>query len=83
MAKYEPFRRIELEQPVDPHSAFWLFHEKVDEHGDPLDLLIRAEEGDEIAQEVVKCLSLDRRSESRRPQMPSAIILRSAKRSAG
>lgn len=34
---------------IDPSSPFWSLHEPIDPNGDPLDLMIRAEEGDEVA----------------------------------
>jgi hypothetical protein len=42
-------RHIEIEIAVDPHSAFWSINIETDPNGDPLELLIRAEEEDEIA----------------------------------
>lgn len=41
--------RVEIEVPVDPHSPFWSYHDVSDPNGDPLDLLIRAEELEEVA----------------------------------
>lgn len=38
---------------IDPFSAFWRYHESIDPNGDPLDLLCRAEDGDEIALSIL------------------------------
>jgi len=54
MAKlYPKFSQEYLEIPVDPHSPFWLYHAETDPLGNPLDLMVRAEEGDEIAMAVM------------------------------
>lgn len=50
---YPLFERIYEEIPVDPHSGFWFYHEKEDPNGDPLDLLLRADDGDEVALDMV------------------------------
>lgn len=46
---YPIFTRLYDEITVDPHSGFWFYHQDADPDGDPLDLLIRCEEGDEEA----------------------------------
>lgn len=38
-----------IEVPIDPSSPFWRLNESIDVHGDPLELLIAREEGDEVA----------------------------------
>lgn len=37
-----------IEIPVDPHSKFWEYHERVDAFGDPLDLVLMCEEIDQV-----------------------------------
>jgi hypothetical protein len=49
---YPEFTRIVQEISVDPHSGFWYYHQEVD-FADPLSILIRCEEGDEEALELV------------------------------
>jgi hypothetical protein len=51
------FVRLQAEVPVDPESVFWIYHTPIDDNGDPLDLLCRCEEGDEVALEIVSCLN--------------------------
>jgi hypothetical protein len=66
------FRIDPLLMFMDPHSPFMIVNELLDEFSDPIDILMAAEEGDENAQEMVQCLHLDRRSESRfLPVIPS------------
>lgn len=50
---YPLFTRAWQEIPVDPHSGFWYFHQGVDED-DPLTLMIKCEEGDEEALELMR-----------------------------
>jgi len=50
---YPLFTRIEKEVSVDPHSAFWIYHQEVD-YDDPLALMIRCEDGDEEAMELMR-----------------------------
>ena len=50
---YPLFTRVEVEIPVDPHSGFWYYHQEIDED-DPLTLLIKCEEGDEEALELMR-----------------------------
>jgi len=54
---YPMFNRVQMEVPYDPHWKFWRDHDTADPNGDPLDLLIRAEEGDEVAQHIMSGLS--------------------------
>lgn len=75
MSKYG-FIRIEKEQPIDPHSGFWAVHVQIDNNGNPLDLLCRAEDGEEVATEILACLHQERRQEVR-----SSSILHPAQKS--
>lgn len=43
-----------MEVCIDPHSLFWKYRDPVDPNGDPLELLIRAEEGEEGAVELIR-----------------------------
>lgn len=51
MVKYPSFTKIDEEILVDPHSkmAYAVFYKEPDPCGDPLDVLTRCEEGDEVA----------------------------------
>lgn len=75
------FDCVPTELYMDPHSPFMKLNEVSDDYGDPLELLIALEEGDEIAQEIVSCqqYQVDRRSESRPRLTPNVIIQASAK----
>lgn len=62
MAKlYERFERIEWEISTDPHSLRFQIRATVDPVGDPLDLLMRVEEGDEEAVEIFYGVFVDRK----------------------
>jgi hypothetical protein len=61
--KHYDFVRVQAEVPVDPESAFWIYHTPTDDNGDPLDLLCRCEDGDEVALEIVSCLNSTRKYE--------------------
>lgn len=49
MAAKQQFRRVQEEVPIDPHSPFWKYREPVDPEGDPLELMLRCEQDDEVA----------------------------------
>lgn len=53
---YEPFEVIYVEQVVDPQSLFWSYRLEPDPWGNPLDILIAAEEGDEDAMNLTDFL---------------------------
>jgi hypothetical protein len=52
--RYPSSEKVYDEVLVDPHSkmAHAIFYKELDPFGDPLDTLIRCEEGDEIAQSM-------------------------------
>lgn len=54
MAKlFQKFERVYPEVSIDPHSPFWELNAELDEN-DPLTILMRAEEGDEEAEELTR-----------------------------
>jgi hypothetical protein len=63
----ERFRVVQTEISYDPHSDLMRYHEVRDDNGDPLDLLCRCEDQDEVALEIIACLRRERKSESMRP----------------
>jgi hypothetical protein len=49
---YPPFELVYPEILMDPHSKLAYATQKVDEDSDPLEILLRAEEGDEVAMDI-------------------------------
>jgi len=44
--------RTNIEIAIDPHSLFWVYNAEID-YCDPLTILLSAEEGDEIAEDLL------------------------------